>query len=495
MTVDAFVVPCVGGQDERFERHCIALRELLTPTSVGLDGEVCRRCSPHAFSAAAEHLARLPRARGPQAKLRCMLRAWDCVLGVLALCTDSPSADDFLPAMACALLQAAPPMLISSVTSMVNLSSREDFEDMWVFHFVAAVGLVAQLTSPGSPSTRSAGSGGVGAEDFGAVGAGGGSEGMGQTSQSVWVDYSDREPQANPPAGAPGRSAARGRIGRGFHLGLSRTSRAAAGSAALVPPDIHRALVSGAAPAPAPAPAAAASAPPTAAAPPSAAPSALPSLDLAAALEQLLEMGFERAASIAALNQSGSSEAALQLLLDGGIGDGGISRSDSPVDDASMAQMAADAAEAERAERAEQAATEQAELASLIERKASLEMQLARSISLEAPNAQDSEDYTQALSEYRELSRELERRQPPMHAPPQVQHSRPSAPLSLHSNGACTLTSGGSAPAPAPPNPHPPAAQPSSIVRCPSCSNQLRVAASGAYACPACTTRFMVRLE
>merc|ERR1712185_806381 len=111
----------------------------MSSEQIGLNAEVAARCSPRAFDAAAELLAELPTMRGPQAKLRAMLRAWDCVLGVLGLCTDSPSADDFLPGMACALLQASPPMLLSALNSLVNFSAREDYEDMWVFHFVAAV--------------------------------------------------------------------------------------------------------------------------------------------------------------------------------------------------------------------------------------------------------------------------------------------------------------------------------------------------------------------
>ena len=69
------------------------------------------------------------------------------VLGVVALCTDSLSADDFLPAMASVLPRAALRRLASDVISVTNFSWREDFEDMWLFHFIASIGLMAQLAS------------------------------------------------------------------------------------------------------------------------------------------------------------------------------------------------------------------------------------------------------------------------------------------------------------------------------------------------------------
>ena len=75
----------------------------------------------------------------------------------MALCTDSLSADDFLPAMASVLPRAALRRLASDVSSVTNFSWREDFEDMWLFHFVASIGLMAQLAStcPASPAAAS----------------------------------------------------------------------------------------------------------------------------------------------------------------------------------------------------------------------------------------------------------------------------------------------------------------------------------------------------
>jgi hypothetical protein len=152
---DGLVLRAAGDVDRKFARHCADLRGRITPAQIGLNSDVpshgshsarpptrtacplltharctvcvcatglaalcvsvcatglqvAKRCSVRAFDAAAELLNELPTLRGPQPKLRAMLRAWDCVLGVLGLCTDSPSADDFLPGMAVALLQASP---------------------------------------------------------------------------------------------------------------------------------------------------------------------------------------------------------------------------------------------------------------------------------------------------------------------------------------------------------------------------------------------------
>ena len=82
------------------------------------------------------------------------------MLGVVALCTDSLSADDFLPAMASVLPRAALRHLASDAISVTNCSWREDFEDMWLFHFVASIGLMAQLASayPASASQSAAAS-------------------------------------------------------------------------------------------------------------------------------------------------------------------------------------------------------------------------------------------------------------------------------------------------------------------------------------------------
>ena len=82
--------------------------------------------------------------RVERGSVRMALTLWRVPAG---LCTDSVSADDFLPSMAYVVIQAAPKALASNMISIINFSTREDFEDMWIFHFVAAVDLVAQLPS------------------------------------------------------------------------------------------------------------------------------------------------------------------------------------------------------------------------------------------------------------------------------------------------------------------------------------------------------------
>jgi hypothetical protein len=134
-----------------------------------------------------------------------MLRAWECVLGVLGLAADSPSADDFLPGMACALLHATPQRLVSSLCSMVNFAVREDYEDMFITHFVAAMGIVAQLPIPERAVLGALPQSAVPGARAGGATAGGGSssdEFAAPPSEGVWRDYSDREPSVIEETGA-----------------------------------------------------------------------------------------------------------------------------------------------------------------------------------------------------------------------------------------------------------------------------------------------------
>ena len=423
---DPLVLLSAGGQDQRFAQHCANLRDLLGPEEVGLGADVAKRCSPRAFDAAAELLASLPLLVGPQAKLRCMLRAWDCVLGVIGLCTDSPSADDFLPGMACALLRASPPMLISAVNSLVNFSAREDYEDMWVFHFVAAVGLVAQLSRPSSPpSARKAAS----ADDAGLQEEAPAAEpGDGTTylpdigSTSVWTDYSDREPQ---PAEASAASAAsarsrqlassvinnRARAARALLQGLARPSRSSSSGASLLSPALHPSIAS-------PPPGLAAPLAPTTPSPQTSRSSlsSQPSQPVAsgasqptsgapeqiqAALSQLVEMGFERAVAERAITLGGDAEAALQLLLDGAVG----------TEDPSAAPEALST-----------------DRQALLERKTVLQREIAEAMGKDAPSAHDSAAHSRRLDEYREITRRIDEL-PPLQSSSQDTSSGAAQPL------------------------------------------------------------------
>lgn len=110
---------CMGGQDSRLLDHCTELR-VLPPSQVGVPAEMCELMGPHSFRHAVEALRRVQACEGPQGKLGCVLSAWDAVLGVIGLCTDSVSADDFLPSMAYVVIQACLPTLASTVSSIVN---------------------------------------------------------------------------------------------------------------------------------------------------------------------------------------------------------------------------------------------------------------------------------------------------------------------------------------------------------------------------------------
>ena len=353
---DALVLLAAGGNDRRVGHHCAGLRGKIGFADVGLSPDVAGRCSPHAFDAAAELLSTLPLHVGPQAKLRLMLRAWDCVLGVLGLCTDSPSADDFLPGMACALLHACPPMLISAVNSLVNFSAREDYEDMWVFHFVAAVGLVAQLPPPdGQTPPLAAPPADEPARDDASLGGSDLGDGFGRGPESVWTEVDEPAPSEVPTAkeGRKRTSTARGagRFLSGLPGALSRPTRSSADKAGagggLLPAAQHQALSSVSLPSTLPAsvpaspnapqnqplPASVPASPqaqpqPTAPLPsPSLSqpasqpphPSPLSPEQRDAALAQILEMGFDTDQAERAFALGGSPAVALQLLLDGAV--------------------------------------------------------------------------------------------------------------------------------------------------------------------------------
>ena len=189
---------CALNQDARLHAHAAALRSsALSLSELGFSASLSARCGPGAFSEAVRWLEKLEGALHPQAKLRCIRNAWDAILGVLALCADSPSADDYLPAMAQALVKAAPGRLASDACAVVNFSHREDFEEMFLFHFVASVELMSQLRTGGA-------SGAAPLEP--------------SAASSAWPDISAMEP---PPAPSPPSSANR----RGFGLGRPRDSR------------------------------------------------------------------------------------------------------------------------------------------------------------------------------------------------------------------------------------------------------------------------------
>ena len=64
------------GRVEADGRHARCLQ-------VGVPAEICDLCSDFSFRSAVDHLTALVDSPNPQAKLGCVLRAWDAVLGVI----------------------------------------------------------------------------------------------------------------------------------------------------------------------------------------------------------------------------------------------------------------------------------------------------------------------------------------------------------------------------------------------------------------------------
>ena len=487
------------GQDRRL-LECARALALLPVSEVGLPSAVASLCtSDHSFGDAIAALRRLDTTvGGPQAKLRCVLTAWDCVLGVLALCVDGVSADEFLPAMAHALIRARVRTLASAAAQLVNWSAREDFEEMWLFHFVAAIELMAQLSPPAAangsaPPAAANGRAASAAEGRAAP------DGVPPPLPSPrrWVDISLLEPQtlspdaplagtsapgvpeaADDPVARPGLSSAIMRRSWGSPFGDSTGDRM------LLPAGLHHAFTHARSRAPHTA---------TREVDASACHATLTDMgytaedaalgaqlfgrELPAAvsflsqLHQLLEMGFDRPAVEAALQKSRDPEDVLQLLLGGASTPSGAT---SPAPLKSSALPAPPAQPAPPAPQRLDAAT----IAELTARRAALKAQLEASMLLAQPSPADTERYAAALVDYKSVSAALAADGPSQQMPPRSpapqqtprQQTPPSPAASKHGGFVCA---------------------------CPSCNRQLRVAAAASgggatYQCPSCNQRFTV---
>ena len=487
------------GQDRRL-LECARALALLPVSEVGLPSAVASLCtSDHSFGDAIAALRRLDTTvGGPQAKLRCVLTAWDCVLGVLALCVDGVSADEFLPAMAHALIRARVRTLASAAAQLVNWSAREDFEEMWLFHFVAAIELMAQLSPPAAangsaPPAAANGRAASAAEGRAAP------DGVPPPLPSPrrWVDISLLEPQtlspdaplagtsapgvpeaADDPVARPGLSSAIMRRSWGSPFGDSTGDRM------LLPAGLHHAFTHARSRAPHTA---------TREVDASACHATLTDMgytaedaalgaqlfgrELPAAvsflsqLHRLLEMGFDRPAVEAALQKSRDPEDVLQLLLGGASTPSGAT---SPAPLQSSALPAPPAQPAPPAPQRLDAAT----IAELTARRAALKAQLEASMLLAQPSPADTERYAAALVDYKSVSAALAADGPSQQMPPRSpapqqtprQQTPPSPAASKHGGFVCA---------------------------CPSCNRQLRVAAAASgggatYQCPSCNQRFTV---
>jgi hypothetical protein len=454
---DVFVLPCVGSADELLHNHTLALRNTPAAT-VGLPPDICARLSPRAFDTAAAQLRALPSARGPQAKLRCMLRAWECVLGVLGLAADSPSADDFLPGMACALLHATPQRLVSSLCSMVNFAVREDYEDMFITHFVAAMGIVAQLPVPERAVLGALPQSALPGARAGGATAGGGSssdEFAAPPSEGVWRDYSDREPSVIEEPGAK-PAIKKSLLSSRPSLFASRASVRLGGARSRIAP-VNTGGTAQPSPVEKPVTAPASGSPGGAA--PVEKPIALPTASFEKSVIRLVEMGFPRFQASAALRDAGGDpRAALQILLAGPASSAAAPEGvpppadDDEGSDSSSASAPADPFASERQ--------------SLLARKLSLQTTIQRYMA--SPTESEASAHSERLEEFRRVSKSLDELEAKFPAPR------------------------GSALPPAPPATPPP---PTCLVQCPSCTNQLRVVVPTvptAFACPACSAKFKV---
>jgi hypothetical protein len=394
---DVFVLPSVGSADELLHNHTLALRNTPAAT-VGLPPDICVRLSPRAFDTAAAQLRALPSARGPQAKLRCMLRAWDCVLGVLGLAADSPSADDFLPGMACALLHATPQRMVSSLCSMVNFAVREDYEDMFITHFVAAMGIVAQLPVPERAVLGALPQSAVPGARAGGATAGGGSssdEFAAPPSEGVWRDYSDREPSVIEEPGAK-PAIKKSLLSSRPSLFASRTSVRLGGARSRIAPVNTSGTVQ---PSPAEKPVTAPASGSPGGAAPVEKPIALPTASFEKSVIRLVEMGFPRFQASAALRDAGGDpRAALQILLAGPASSAAAHEGvppptdDDEGSDSSSASATADPFATERQ--------------SLLARKLSLQTTIQRYMA--SPTESEASAHSERLEEFRRVSKSLD---------------------------------------------------------------------------------------
>ena len=156
------------------------LRSLSTlqPEHLGVKRALAKR---ELWQAASHQLQAIDGVTTPAAALRCVLRSWDALLGVLGVWSKHAQADDFMPLMAFVIIQAAPTRLISQLHFLRNhLGEMSGRQEMWIAHFTAACEVACRLTATISPESGLAVS----------------------TDSSVWHPPPDQLGPARPP-GAP----------------------------------------------------------------------------------------------------------------------------------------------------------------------------------------------------------------------------------------------------------------------------------------------------
>ena len=93
-----------SADDEPVHTHLKTLSSL-RPEHLGVNAVLCM---PDLWSAAVQQLKSLDSVPTPAAGLRCVLRSWDALLGVLGVWSKHAQADDFMPLMAYVVMQAQP---------------------------------------------------------------------------------------------------------------------------------------------------------------------------------------------------------------------------------------------------------------------------------------------------------------------------------------------------------------------------------------------------
>ncbi|KAJ1638012.1 hypothetical protein T492DRAFT_947326, partial [Pavlovales sp. CCMP2436] len=144
--------------DASFDAHARALHLAarsgrLCAAAVGLDAQIAPGVDAASFVSARSELRLLASTSHPRLKLARLLRAWECVLGVLATLRPTPAADDFMPALVAVFARAHVPLVLGELTLLANWAARDEREDMWLCHALAALTAMSTL-DPSRPGQR-----------------------------------------------------------------------------------------------------------------------------------------------------------------------------------------------------------------------------------------------------------------------------------------------------------------------------------------------------
>ena len=132
-----------SADDEAVAAHLSTL-DVLEPAHLGVTKALRM---PHLWSGAIAQLRALDAVPTPAAGLRCILRSWDALLGVLGVWSRHAQADDFMPLMAYVVIHARPARLLSQLHFIRNhLGELQGRQEMWMAHFTAACEVACRLS-------------------------------------------------------------------------------------------------------------------------------------------------------------------------------------------------------------------------------------------------------------------------------------------------------------------------------------------------------------